>query len=446
MNEHGTEMYNLIQRLYPICRSITGNGVRQTLKILQEKIPLKIIEVPTGTKCYDWTIPKEWNINDAYIKDQDGNVIVTFNESNLHVVSYSIPVHQKLSFEELKKHIHYIKEKPDAIPYRTSYYDENWGICMTYNQFKNMKDGTYEIFIDSSLEDGSLTYGEYFKRGKLQDEIIVSCYVCHPSLCNDNLSGVSLVTTLVSVLQNISTKFSYRFLFIPETIGAIAWLSRNELKLKNIRGGLVATCCGDRGSITYKRSRHHNSFIDVIVEKILRNSGDNYTVLDFWPSGSDERQFSSPGFNIPIGSLMRTVYDEFEEYHTSEDNLSFMDEHSLGDSLAKYLDVISELEKSNFFQTKMNENRKPYNDHDPVFINTNMKCEPQLGKRGLYSKMGALTHQQQLDIKNAIQWLLNFSDGYHSVSEISRMSGIEFGVLISTSKFLLDADLLRISV
>ncbi|MBL7002332.1 MAG: DUF4910 domain-containing protein [Nitrosopumilus sp.] len=439
-------MYQLIKRLYPICRSITGNGVRETLKILQEKIPLEIIEVSTGTKCYDWTIPKEWNIKDAYIKDQNGNVVVSFHESNLHVVSYSVPIHQKLSFDELKKHIHYIEEKPDAIPYRTSYYDEYWGFCMTYKQFKKMKDGLYEVCIDSSLDNGSLTYGEYFKQGKLRDEILLSCYVCHPSLCNDNLSGVSLVATLASILQNMTTKFSYRFLFIPETIGAIAWLSRNESKIQNTIGGLVATCCGDTGSITYKRSRHHNSFIDVIVERVLSASGDDFSMLDFWPSGSDERQFSSPGFNMPIGSLMRTVYDTFEEYHTSKDDLSFMDEHSLGDSLKKYLDVIYELERTDFIPTKMDAKFKPHNDSDPVFVSTNMKCEPRLGNRGLYHKIGALTNQQQFETKRAIQWLLNFSDGYHSVSDISRMSGIAFGVLLSSSKLLLDADLLRISV
>jgi len=439
----GTEIFELIKNIYPICRSITGDGVRETLKILQQHIPLEINEIPSNTPCFDWKIPREWNIRDAFIIDPNGKKIIDFKNSNLHVVSYSIPVHKKIQLSELKEHLHYLPEKPESIPYRTSYYNEYWGFCIPYNQFKDLPNGEYEVCIDSSLKDGSLTYGEYYVSGKVKDEILFSCYVCHPSLCNDNLSGVGLVTILGKILSNVSTHFSYRFLFIPETIGAIAWLSQNEDILHNIKHGLVATCCGDRGTSTYKKTRDGNNLMDSIVEKVLKDSGEPYKILDFWPSGSDERQFSSPGFNLPIGSLMRTLYDTFDEYHTSQDNLDFMDVHSLANSLSKYLEVIYQLENNiNFNEKSISKTPKSSTENDPVFISQNMKCEPHLGKRDLYHKLGALTNQNALETKRAIQWVMNFSDGYNSLLDISKKSGLSLTQLHDAANVLKSVDLL----
>ena len=262
----GKEMYSLMKSLFPICRSITGNGVRETLKIIQKYIPLTIHEIPTGTKAFDWTIPKEWNIDDGYILDSNQNKIIDFKKSNLHVLNYSIPIDKKITFSELKEHIHTLPEQPDAIPYLTSYYNEEWGFCMSHNDFLKLSDEEYHVVIKSTLEDGSLTYGEYYVKGKIQDEFVLTCYVCHPSLCNDNLSGTVLITFIAKLLSKIKPYYSYRFLFIPETIGAIAWLSKNESNIKKIKHGLVATCVGDPGDVTYKRSRHGNAEIDKAAE------------------------------------------------------------------------------------------------------------------------------------------------------------------------------------
>ena len=456
--EFGGKIFELIKILYPICRSITGDGVRKTLNFLQKEIPLDINEIATKTKCFDWKIPKEWNITDAYIKDSNGNKIVDFKNSNLHVVSYSIPINKKMSLTELKSHIHTLPDMPDAIPYLTSYYNEDWGFCMRHNEFETLQEGEYEVCINSSLKNGSLTYGEYLIPGKIKDEILLSCYICHPSLCNDNLSGVGLLTILAKILTKISTYYSYRFLFIPETIGAIAWLSKNEKNVHNIKHGLVVTCCGDRGTSTYKKTRDGDNIIDKIVEKVLKKSGEPYEILDFWPSGSDERQFCSPGFNLPIGSLMKTVYGKFEEYHTSKDNLDFMDVESLGNSLSKYLEVIYELE--NYTNKNKISNQKTLKisvKNDPVFINQNMKCEPQLGKRGLYRNLGSqkpqlgkrglyrnLGSQKNIEQKIiAIQWIMNFSDGYYSLSEISKKSKINLKILTAVVNLLKDVNLLK---
>lgn len=418
------ELYQLMTELYPICRSITGNGVRKTHKIISTHIPLKTCEIPSGTKVFDWGIPKEWNINDAYVLDPQGNKIIDFKKSNLHILNYSIPVNKKITLEELKTHLHTLPDQPDLIPYLTTYYDENWGFCITHNQLLGLEEGEYHVFIDTTLENGSLTYSEYFLEGKTSHEVIISCYTCHPSLCNDNLSGVVLTTLLAKYISNMKLNYSYRFLFIPETIGAIAWLSSNQNITSNIKHGLVATCVGDSGISTYKRTRIGDAEIDKVVENVLKNSGQNYEILDFFPSGSDERQFCSPGFNLPFGSLMRTVYGKFSEYHTSADNLQFIKKGSLIDSFLKYLTVIFILE----------------NNHS--YINLNPKCEPQLGKRGLYKHIGGQKVNDQL--KQSILWVLNLSDGNHSLLDISNISGLQFDLIKNAADVLLQSNLLKI--
>ncbi|NDF30405.1 MAG: DUF4910 domain-containing protein, partial [Nitrososphaeria archaeon] len=315
-NSIGSEMYHLMENLYPICRSITGNGVRQTLTEIKKYIDLQVHEVPTNTQVFDWTIPKEWNITDAYVADSKGNKVVDFKKSNIHVVSYSTPIRKKMHLAELKQHLYTIPDLPNTVPYLTSYYKEDWGFCMAHKDFLNLKDEEYEVVIDSTLRDGSLTYGEFFIPGSTSDEILVSCYVCHPSMCNDNLSGVVLTTLLARELSKVKTNYSFRFLFVPETIGAISWLAANEKNLSKIKHGLVATCLGDPGISTYKRTKHGKAEIDRAVEYVLKNTKDDYQILDFFPTGSDERQFCSPGINLDVGSLMRTPYGKFAEYHT----------------------------------------------------------------------------------------------------------------------------------
>ncbi len=419
--DNGKELYSLIERLYPIFRSITGKGVRQTLSILQEYIPLQLHEVASGTKVFDWVVPKEWNIDGAFIKDSTGKKIVDFKESNLHVVNYSIPVNKKLTLHELKSHLHSLPEHPDWIPYRTSYYNETWGFCLPHSRVETMKDETYEVNIDSSLTEGHLTYGEYFIRGSTNREVLFSCHVCHPSLCNDNLSGITVLAHLAQSLKAINLRYSYRFLFIPATIGSITWLALNKEKTGNIQHGLVAANLGDEGNITYKRSRRGNAEIDRVVEIMLRDSDQPYTVKDFFPYGYDERQFCSPGFNLPVGSIMRTSHGEYPEYHTSADNLDFVKPDKLEDSYLKLYAVVDILE-----------NNRTYNNTSPY-------CEPQLGKRGLYKHIGG--GDTKVD-HMAILWMLNMSDGEHSVLDIAERSGLRFSQLTAAKDLLLQYNLL----
>jgi len=440
-SETGKEIFQLIKELFPICRSITGNGVRETLSTIKQIIPeLKIFEVESGTKAFDWIVPKEWNINDAYIKNSKNEKIVDFRKLNLHVLNYSIPINCKLSLTELKEHIFTSQEHPDWVPYRTSYYKENWGFCMSQKQFESLEDDTYEVVIDSSLENGSLTYGELFLSGDKRDEILFTCYICHPSMCNDNLAGTCLLTFLSNIISKKKLKYSYRFLFIPETIGAIVWLSKNQNHLSNIKFGIVATCVGDKGSITYKKTKNGNSLIDKIVEKVLIDSNKPFKMIDFFPWGSDERQFSSPGIDIPMGSLMRTVYSQFPEYHTSADNLEFVSPESLGDSFKCYFDIIEQIENEESIENIEHEITTSV-EKDEIYVNLNPNCEPQLGKRGLYNMVGGW--QQNSIVKNAIFWILNFSDGKNSLKKIAERSGITYDEIKKSAELLIKSNLIK---
>jgi aminopeptidase-like protein len=423
LNRTGSEMYKLISEMYPFCRSITGNGVRQTLNVLQKHIPLKIYEVPTGTRAFDWEVPREWNINDAYIKNSKGEKIIDFNKSNLHVLNYSIPVNKKVNLAELKKHVFTLPDRPDWVPYRTSYYQENWGFCMSHNQLDSLPDDTYEVFIDSSLTDGSLTYGEFFIKGDIKDEVLLSTHICHPSLCNDNLSGIALLTFLSKILSKQSLKYSYRFLFIPGTIGSIVWLSKNEDNTHRIKHGLVATLLGDESDFTYKKSRTGNAEIDLAAEHYLKSTATPHKIIDFYPYGYDERQYCSPGFNLPVGCLSRKQHGEFPEYHTSADNMDFIKPGKLAESLAVYLEILNIIEQNT------------------TYINLNPKCEPQLGKRGLYDKIGGTNETQTMQL--AALWILNMSNGKNSLLDISIKSGIEFRIIKKSADALIDCNLLK---
>ena len=416
-------MIDLIETLFPICRSITGNGVRQSLQALQGIIPLDIVEVPTGTQVLDWHVPLEWNIKDAYIKDGSGNRVVDFKKNNLHVLNYSSPINRTMPLQELKPHLFSLPKQPDLIPYRTSYYDENWGFCLAHNQLESLDDGDYEVVIDSSLEDGSLSYGECYLPGKSRQEVLISTHICHPSLCNDNLSGVAVATFLADSLRGKETRYSYRFLFVPVTIGAICWLARNEDKLRNIRHGLVASNLADEGGFTYTKSRSGCAGIDRAAEYVLRTAGVQYEIRDFVPYGYDERQYGSPGFDLPVGSLSRTPYGEYPEYHTSADNLSFISHDKLRQSLDIYKKIVETLEKSRYFKNLL------------------PKGEPQLGKRGLYKKVGGETDQKEGQM--AMLWLLNMSDGQNSLLDIAELSGIDLGLITEKAESLQSHGLLK---
>jgi len=418
----GSEMYALAEELYPICRSITGNGARQTLRIIQQHIPLTIHEVPTGTEVFDWTIPREWNITDAYVKNARGERVIDFQKCNLHVLNYSVPFHGVLPLAELKTHLFTLPDHPDWIPYRTSYYNENWGFCLSHNQLLALDDGEYEVCIDSSLDPGSLTYGEYVIPGASSDEMLLSCHVCHPSLANDNLSGIAIATYLAKTLSQTPLRYTYRFLFIPGTIGSITWLALNEERAFNIKHGLVLTCAGDPGSPTYKKTRRGNAEIDQAMINVLRQAGD-HTVLDFYPYGYDERQYASPGFNLPVGVFMRSQHGQFPQYHTSADNLDFIQPSCMADSFSKCLAAFYILE------------------NNMTYLNLNPKCEPQLGKRGIYK---AISGQQNVAFDQmALFWVLNFSDGDHSLLDIADRSGLTFDDIKHAADLLLAHDLLR---
>lgn len=421
MTTVGEQMHQLITLLYPISRSITGNGVRQTFEIIKKFIPLTVYEVPSGTRVFDWTVPKEWNVRDGYIKNAHGEKIIDFKNCNLHVLNYSIPMHKKVQLAELKEHLYSAPDHPEWIPYRTSYYKETWGFCMPHNQLISLEEGDYEVFIDSSLEEGSLTYAECFIPGELSDEVLIFTHTCHPSLCNDNLSGISLCVQLIRHLMQQKCRYSYRFVFAPTTIGSIVWLAKNEWNVHKIKHGLVCTLVGDTSKFTYKRSRRHDAEIDYIAEYVLQNK--EHKIIDFFPFGYDERQFCSPGFNLPVGCLTRATYGRYPEYHTSADNLEFVKASALEESLNVFQEIIHVLEA----------NKK--------FINQSPKGEPQLGKRGLYNMIGA--NNQNIDFQIALLWILNASDGSQSLLNIARKANMKFEDIKNAADRLLDCGLLK---
>ncbi len=419
----GNQMFGLIAELYPICRSITGDGIRETLRRLQTIVPLTIHEVATGTQVFDWTIPQEWNIRDAYVKNSRGERIIDFKQSNLHVVNYSEPVHKKMSLSELKPQLFTLPDRPDWIPYRTSYYKRSWGFCLSHKQLSELPDDEYEVSIDSSLEKGHLSYGELSLPGETADEILISTHACHPSLANDNLSGLAVASFLARHLSGIPRKYSYRFLFVPGTIGAITWLAHNERAASRIKHGLVLAGVGDAGPLTYKKSRGDNADIDRVATHVLKHMGEKSQVLDFSPYGYDERQYCSPGFNLAVGRLSRTPHGTFPEYHTSADNLSFVKADKLGESFEACLSIFSILERNQ------------------SYLNTNSKCEPQLGKRGVYRSIGGETDARASEM--AMLWALSFSDGAHTLLDIAERANISFDVVHNAATILCEHGLLK---
>ncbi len=405
-------MKEYFDRLWPLNRSLTGNANRETLKILSEIIDLNISEIPSGTKCFDWTVPPEWNAKDAWIKDSKGNTILDFKNNNLHLLGYSEKFSGKMNLEELKEHLYSLPEMPDAVPYLTSYYKRRWGFCISHNQLSDLKDDNYEVLIDSDLnEKGSMTISDAVLKGSTDEEILISTYICHPSMANNELSGPLVSAFIYSELKKIKNRrYTYRFVFVPETIGVIAYLSlHGEMLKEKLAAGYVVTCIGDKGSFTYKKSRRGNSLADRAAKLVLAQSEKDYITEDFFPTGSDERQYCSPGFDLPVGSLMRTRYGKYKEYHTSEDNREFISFEAMEHSVKTYLEIISVLERNAVYK-----NLLPY-------------CEPQLGKRDLYPTLGS--QKKTADFVHAVMWVLNLSDGTNDLISISERSGMNFSII-----------------
>jgi aminopeptidase-like protein len=412
----------LMEEIHPLCRSITGNGVRETLRAVGRVIPLEIHEVPSGTRVFDWEVPREWNLREAWIKDDSGRRIVDLRDHNLHVMSYSVPVHATPTLAELQPHLHSLPEHPRWIPYRTSYYREDWGFCLAHEQRARLAEGRYEVYIDSTLADGSLTYGECRIPGASEQEFLIFTHICHPSLCNDNLTGIALVALLAAELRKSQPRLSYRIVFAPGTIGSITWLARNKSEVERVRHGLVLGLLGDRGPLTYKRSRRLTADIDRIAALTLPRIDARARLIDFSPYGYDERQLCSPGFNLPVGRLTRTPNNEYAEYHTSADDFAILDRGALAQSLLACAQIIAAA------------------DCTETYVNTNPKCEPRLGKRGLFRSVGG-THPGEFE--HALLWMLNQSDGEHSLVDIAERSGLSFEILALAADRLREVDLLR---
>lgn len=417
------DLHGLVRELFPINRSLTGAGVRETLAILARYIPLDVREIPSGTAVLDWHVPLEWNIRGATIRTLDGRCLVDFANNNLHIVGYSKPFHGEVSRAELARHVHTLPDQPDLIPYRTGYYADDWGFCIADNLWRTMQDASYIVDIDSTLSPGSLAYGEFFLPGEVSDEILVTAHICHPSLANDNLSGIAVAVALAMRQARLRTRLGFRVLFIPATIGAISWLARNEDRLDRIRHGLVLTCLGDSSGFHYKRSRSGAS-IDDAAAHVLRHSGYPHDIMAFDPYGYDERQFCSPGFDLPVGCLMRSVHGTFPEYHTSADNPDFVKPEALDQSYAVTAALLDLL------------------DANRTYVRIDGRGEPQLGRRGLYRAIAGQKEAggaSQMDLL----WVLNLADGQHSLLAMADRAGVPFPRIRKAAALALEAELIR---
>ena len=417
----------LFDKLWPIYRSLTGEGNRKTIDILSEISTIEKEEIKSGTKIFDWTIPPEYNVSDAYIADLNGNKLVDFKVNNLHLVSYSLPLDTVLTFEELAERLHYIEEFPDEIPYVTSYYEDYWGFCLSFNQFKNLdKKTSYRVFIDSKKNTlGSMTIGQIFFPGKVKEEVLISTYICHPSLANNELSGPLLTIFLQKLIEDRKDRYySYRFVYVPETIGAICILNKHgENFKKNLKAGLVVTCVGDSGIPTFKKSRRGNSIIDRLIINNLSREFPDFKIEDFFPTGSDERQYCSPYYNLPVASLMRTRYAKYKEYHTSADNKSIMDFEGMNTFVNFYNKILIDLE------------------YIHKYLVVDGRGEPFLRGHNLYQSLGAKKQIPQMT--NIILWALNSSTGDCDTLDIAISTGSELSDVYQVCELLCDKGLLN---
>lgn len=418
----GSFMHRLMTKLFPICRSITGDGVRETLRIIQDNIPITVYEVPSGTKVFDWTIPKEWNIRDAFVIDPKGKKIIDFRKNNLHVVGYAGPIARSVTLAELQEHLHSLQDQPDAIPWVTSVYEERWGFCLAHRQRLELEEGIYQVFIDSELKEGSLTYGELILPGASKKEVFISTYICHPSMANNELSGPVVTTMLAKWLASEPRRFTYRIIFIPETIGSVMYLNKNiEIMKRNVVAGFNVTCVGDERAYSYLPSRNGATLADKVSLNVLRSKHPDFKKYSFLDRGSDERQYCSPGVDLPVVSLMRTKYREFPEYHTSLDNLDLVTAAGLEGSFDLHKDCIELLERNRVYK---------------------VTClgEPQLGKRGLYPTIATRdSHRLVKDILNVVA----YADGTNDLVDISNQIQLPVGSLYPIIDRLIAAELLE---
>lgn len=400
-------MFRWASDLFPLCRSLTGEGVRDTLRYLRKLVPgLEVHEVPTGTHCFDWVIPDEWNVRDAYIAGPDGQRVVDFKSNNLHVLGYSEPVDVTLSLDALQPHLYSSETQPDAIPYVVSYYKRRWGFCLTHRQRQELKPGSYRAVVDASLGPGSLSYGEFLLPGQSHDEILLSSYVCHPSMANNEVSGPVVLAALAKWLASVPDRhFSYRFVLVPETLGAIAYLSKNlETMKRNTRAGFVVTCVGDDRTYSYLPSRLGNTLADRAALCVLRGAGVPFKEYSFLDRGSDERQYCFPGIDLPVASVMRSKYGTYPEYHTSLDDMSLISPRGLGGAFEIYRNIIAILE------------------HNRTYRVTTL-CEPRLGTRNLYPDL------QRKEVSDDVVPILNliaYADGMRDLIGLCDVAQVPF--------------------
>ncbi|MBU1076589.1 MAG: DUF4910 domain-containing protein [Spirochaetes bacterium] len=420
---NGKILYDFCKDLWPICRSLTGNGVRKTLNYIKTIIPINIHQVKSGTPAFDWNVPKEWNIREAYIIAPNGDKIADFHENNLHVVGYSIPVNKKIPLEKLQEHLYSLDNNPDAIPFITSYYKERWGFCMTHNQRKKLKKGIYTVVINSELKKGYLTYADLVIKGRSDKEVLLSTYICHPSMANNELSGPAVATYIGKWLMQSSRKYTYRIVFIPETIGSLVYLSKHLKHLKEkVIAGYILSCLGDDKMYSWMPSRTGTTYSDKIAKRVLEKKYPGYKTFSYLERGSDERQYCSPGIDLPVASLFRSKYDTYPEYHTSLDNLNFITPNGLNGGFQLVKDCIKEIEKNSVYT---------------------IKClgEPQLGKHGLYPDVS--TKDSYSMVINMIN-LLAYADGTNDLPEICKLINSTPGKLLPLAKKLSDAQLIDI--